>query len=149
MMPSINPKNKDVKKKHVDPPKEVTALEFLNMPIPDKNAKGLTKIIPESAYPDACRELAAAVISQAVEDYRTALQKLKFNPELPLNQSNVDSIDIFFRGSIVSLYLETSSTNLTGEAIIRELRRQVGVPYETPEQAKKRRKKNSMNGKKK
>lgn len=149
MMSNINPKNKAEEKKPTEPPKEVTAWEFLNMPIPDKNAKGLTKIIPSSVDPEACKNLAAAVISQAVEDYRTALRKLKYNPDLPKNQNDVDDIDIFFRGSLVSLYLETSSSNLTGEAIIRELRRQMGVPYETPEHAKKRRKENSMDGVKK
>lgn len=146
MMPSINPKNKATEKKPIEPPKEVTAWEFLNMPIADKDAKGLTKIIPSSVDPEACKNLAAAVIAQAVEDYRTALRKLKHEPEDAKHQNDVDSIDIFFRGSLVSLYLETSSSNLTGEAIIRELRRQVGVPYETPEHAKKRRKENSMNG---
>lgn len=146
MMPSINPKNKAGEKKPIEPPKEVTAWEFLNMPMPDKDAKGLTKIIPSSVDPEACKNLAAAVIAQAVDDYRTALRKFKREPEVTKHQNDVDSIDIFFRGSLVSLYLETSSSNLTGEAIIRELRRQVGVPYETPEHAKKRRKENSMNG---
>lgn len=145
MMANIKPKNKAEEKKPVEPPKEVTAWEFLNMPIPDKNAKGLTKIIPSSVDPEACKNLVAAVISQAVEDYRTALKKIKSNPEITEYQDDVELIEIFFRGSLLSFYLAMSSTNLTGEAIIRELRRQVGVPYETPEQAKNRRKKNSMN----
>lgn len=69
---------------------------------------------------DPYEKLANAIILQAVKDYRAAKRKLKRNPRNHLAQSEVDSIERFFR----SQWYECL-TEVDGEMLIRKLQEEV------------------------
>lgn len=69
---------------------------------------------------DPYEKLANAIILQAVKDYRAAKRKLKRNPRNHLAQSEVDSIERFFR----SQWYECL-TEVDGEMLIRKLNEEV------------------------
>lgn len=69
---------------------------------------------------DPYEKLANAIILQAVKDYRTAKRKLKRNPRNHLAQSEVDSIERFFRSDWYSCL-----TEVDGEMLIKKLQEEV------------------------
>jgi hypothetical protein len=69
---------------------------------------------------DPYEKLANAIILQAVKDYRAAKRKLKRNPRNHLAQSEVDSIERFFRSDWYSCL-----TEVDGEILIKKLQEEV------------------------
>lgn len=69
---------------------------------------------------DPYEKLANAIILQAVKDYRAAKRKLKRNPRNHLAQSEVDSIERFFRSDWYSCL-----TEVDGEMLIKKLQEEV------------------------
>ena len=63
------------------------------------------------------KELANAIIVQAVKDYRTALNQLSLNPNDKVAQSEKKSIELFFRSDFFSIL-----TDLNGEVILAKLK---------------------------
>lgn len=61
-----------------------------------------------------CKRLCAAVLTDAIKCYRSALA----------SHSSVDNYEAFFRGSLCHLYLGILEVSLTGDDIINEIRRQ-------------------------
>lgn len=64
--------------------------------------------------------LANAIILQAVKDYRAAKKKLKRNPRNTLAQSEIESIERFFRSDWYA-----ALTDVDGRMLIRKLREEV------------------------
>ena len=68
------------------------------------------------------KELANAIIVQAVKDYREALRLLNMNPNDKSAQHDKRSIERFFRSEWFSIL-----TDLNGELLMKKLKEEVSV----------------------
>ena len=66
---------------------------------------------------DPYEKLANGIVIQAAKDYRTALRKLKRNPQNQLAKAEADSIERFFRSDWYKCL-----TEVDGEMVLRKLR---------------------------
>lgn len=73
---------------------------------------------------DPWRELAFAVVAQAVEDYNAALRAYKRMP-CDRTETTLRSLENWFMSDQCDLYLQD---RLTGSVIIRRMRRKAGLP---------------------
>ena len=71
---------------------------------------------------EACKNLANAIIITAANDYRTALRRLKRNPNSEAAKRVISKTERFFRSDWYGVL-----TDVDGEYLIRRIREEVGI----------------------